>query len=580
VCYYELLGVDRKCDPADIKASYRKLALRMHPDKAHLNGLSVEEATHNFQQIQEAYACLSDVQERAWYDAHREQILRGGDEQGADPFKTKINLYKYFSASCYTGYTDRPTGFFTVYSELFEAIDQEEAEWEDADEDHTALPPFGSSGTEWSDVSFFYRHWLDFVSRKAFGHADKWNSRDAPNRQTRRLMEQENKKARQAAKKEFNAEVRQLVAFVQRRDPRVAEREKQQMKEKSERTQRELANKEAKKALEAAERDKRREAARKEEEERWAEVEAYKNDRRRRGETVSDEEVSETEVVGVKCVECRKTFKSEKQYEQHAKSKKHLQVVAELRRQFAKELREKELQAALATKVDSDSSASESSNSASCSDSASDSDSESGSDLAQAEHAEREETGSATCSITRNQNSKQSHQVATSSDSEDSTGSDKVVGFHRGSKPKAQPRNDLKAVQSMEINDREDHGEPGACSAASGKRAQKRDRQKEVLLSKRAERENVQNLVRTCKKVSKAVKQGSDQAVALEADADVSTRDGKAACAEATGDPSTAHLCSVCGQEFTSRTKLFQHVRDRGHAALKEEPQKPQKKKR
>lgn len=574
MCYYELLGVDRKCDPADIKASYRKLALRMHPDKAHLNGLSVEEATHNFQQIQEAYACISDVQERAWYDAHREQILRGGDEQGADPFKTKINLYKYFSASCYTGYTDRPTGFFTVYSELFEAIDQEEAEWEDADEDHTALPPFGTSGSEWSDVSFFYRHWLDFVSRKAFGHADKWNSRDAPNRQIRRLMEQENKKARQAAKKEFNAEVRQLVAFVQRRDPRVAEREKQQMKEKSERTQRELANKEAKKASEAAERDKRREAARKEEEERWAEVEAYKNDRRRRGETVSDEEVSETEVIGVKCVECRKTFKSEKQYEQHAKSKKHLQVVAELRRQFAKELREKELQAALAAKVDSDSEASESSGSASCSDSASDSDSETGSDLEQAEHAEREETGSATCSNARNQNSKKSHKVATTSDSEDSTGSDNVVGVHHGSKPKAQPRNDLKAVQSVEMNDLE------ACSAASGKRAQKRDRQKEVLLSKRAERENVQNLVRTCKKASKAAKQGSVETDVQEAGADVSTHDGKAACAEATRDPSTAHLCSVCGQEFTSRTKLFQHVRDRGHAALKEEPQKPQKKKR
>lgn len=134
-----------------------------------------EEATKRFQQIQEAYSAssseatlsplqttetayippadaevLSDVQdlrnhfcsigysilqqihfcdvsphlkERAWYDAHREQILRGDDGPGEepnnptiqdsasvifgilrhsgnvsqDPFKTKINLYKYFS---------------------------------------------------------------------------------------------------------------------------------------------------------------------------------------------------------------------------------------------------------------------------------------------------------------------------------------------------------------------------------------------------------------------------------------------------------------------------------------------------
>merc|ERR1712232_875750 len=120
-------------------------------------------------------------------------------------FKTKINLYKYFSAGCYDGFHDGEGGFFAVYADLFRAIDQEEEEWEDADEDHVAMPPFGRSDSEWSDVSAFYRHWLDFCSRKAFGHADKWNPREAPNRQTRRAMEQENKKARQAAKKDFNA---------------------------------------------------------------------------------------------------------------------------------------------------------------------------------------------------------------------------------------------------------------------------------------------------------------------------------------------------------------------------------------
>jgi len=88
---------------------------------------------------------------------------------------------------------------------------------------------------------------LDFCSRKAFGHADQWNPKDASNRQVRRAMEQENKKARQAAKKEFNAEVRQLVKFVQKRDPRVQAHQKQQMKDSIEKSHKEKTEKDKKK---------------------------------------------------------------------------------------------------------------------------------------------------------------------------------------------------------------------------------------------------------------------------------------------------------------------------------------------
>ncbi|CAE7719439.1 DNAJC21, partial [Symbiodinium sp. KB8] len=314
----------------------------MHPDKAHQNGMCPEEATKRFQQIQEAYSVLSDAQERAWYDAHREQILRGDDGPGEDPFKTKINLYKYFSVSCFDGFGNDSRGFFAVYSELFEAIDAEEEQWEDADEDHLAMPPFGRSDSEWADVSAFYRHWLDFCSRKAFGHADQWNPKDASNRQVRRAMEQENKKARQAAKKEFNAEVRQLVKFVQKRDPRYQAHQKQQMKENIEKSQRDRAEKDRRKADEAKEKEERKAAARQAEEERWAEARARKEEQRARGEVVSEdeEEGSEEELVEYYCEICKKSFKSEKAFEQHLKSKKHLQAVAKLQKELDREMKE------------------------------------------------------------------------------------------------------------------------------------------------------------------------------------------------------------------------------------------------
>jgi molecular chaperone DnaJ len=48
--YYEILGVDRGCDAAALKSSFRKLAMEHHPDR---NG-GCEEATGRFKEINEA----------------------------------------------------------------------------------------------------------------------------------------------------------------------------------------------------------------------------------------------------------------------------------------------------------------------------------------------------------------------------------------------------------------------------------------------------------------------------------------------------------------------------------------------
>lgn len=62
--YYEILGVDRGCDAAALKVSFRKLAMEHHPDR---NG-GCEEAAGRFKEINEAYSVLSDPQKRATYD--------------------------------------------------------------------------------------------------------------------------------------------------------------------------------------------------------------------------------------------------------------------------------------------------------------------------------------------------------------------------------------------------------------------------------------------------------------------------------------------------------------------------------
>ncbi|CAE8647395.1 unnamed protein product, partial [Polarella glacialis] len=134
----------------------------------------------------------------------------------------------------------------------------------------------------------------------------------------RRAMEQENKKARQAAKKDFNAEVRQLVQFVQKRDPRVAAHQKKQMKETVEKKKHETADKDRKKEEQAKEREEKKEASRLADEERWEEVRAAKEARKARGEIMSeddgdaDSDEDSDEQVGYFCEPCRKRFQSEK----------------------------------------------------------------------------------------------------------------------------------------------------------------------------------------------------------------------------------------------------------------------------
>ncbi|PFH34287.1 DnaJ domain-containing protein [Besnoitia besnoiti] len=64
-CYYEVLGVAKTATADEIKKSYRKLAIRWHPDK---NIDKKEEATARFKEISEAYEVLSDPEKRRRYD--------------------------------------------------------------------------------------------------------------------------------------------------------------------------------------------------------------------------------------------------------------------------------------------------------------------------------------------------------------------------------------------------------------------------------------------------------------------------------------------------------------------------------
>ncbi len=76
--YYDVLGVGKSADEADIKRAYRDLARRFHPD---LNPAGAEQ----FKEINEAYAVLSDPRERSRYDRF------GHDGEGGGGFGSVVD---------------------------------------------------------------------------------------------------------------------------------------------------------------------------------------------------------------------------------------------------------------------------------------------------------------------------------------------------------------------------------------------------------------------------------------------------------------------------------------------------------
>ena len=59
--YYEILGVSRTANDADIKSAYRKLAMKYHPDR----NPGDRAAEEKFKEAAEAYAILADTNKRS-----------------------------------------------------------------------------------------------------------------------------------------------------------------------------------------------------------------------------------------------------------------------------------------------------------------------------------------------------------------------------------------------------------------------------------------------------------------------------------------------------------------------------------
>jgi DnaJ homolog subfamily A member 5 len=334
--YYDLLGVERTATDDELKKAYRRKALELHPDRNYGN---VEEATKLFADVQTAYEVLSDPQERAWYDSHRDVLLRG-DQAGADGEEFSYNMRMTTAVEVqqlmlrFNGrmdYSDGPKGFYGGLHEFFAQLTKEEdiaCKWEDSDS--IDYPDFGHKDDDYEDVVRpFYAAWTGFATKKSFSWKDQYRLSDAPDRRIRRLMEKENKKLRDDAIQEYNDSVRSLVAFVRKRDPRVANNQKSEAER-----QKILRDAAAAQAVRSkAQRDAQLRNALSD----FTAVPDWAQSREKDEHEGGFSSKSDIEEHEYECVVCDKIFKSEAQFTAHEKSKKHVKLLKQLRRDMKEE---------------------------------------------------------------------------------------------------------------------------------------------------------------------------------------------------------------------------------------------------
>ncbi|XP_075259177.1 dnaJ homolog subfamily C member 5-like isoform X2 [Convolutriloba macropyga] len=94
---YKLLNIEKTATQDDIKRSYRKMALKYHPDKNRDN----PEAAEMFKEINRAHGVLSDEAKKDIYDKYGSRGLQLLDQMGPDALKVWMKMNSPLAKVCF-----------------------------------------------------------------------------------------------------------------------------------------------------------------------------------------------------------------------------------------------------------------------------------------------------------------------------------------------------------------------------------------------------------------------------------------------------------------------------------------------
>ncbi|CAH1784542.1 unnamed protein product [Owenia fusiformis] len=230
--HYAVLGIAHlRCHATEdqIKRAYKKKVLKHHPDKRKARGEKVKEGDDDY------FSCVTRAYETLGVPVKRRAFDSVDPEFNDDiPEKDKESREEFF--------------------EVFRPVFERNERWSNSKK---KVPKLGDANSTWDDVNNFYSFWYDFDSWREYSYLDEEEKEKGENRDERRWIEQQNKKARQKLKKEEVVRIRTLVDNAYACDPRI-----QRFKDEEKRKKEELkkARKDAAKAKQEEEERMKREA--------------------------------------------------------------------------------------------------------------------------------------------------------------------------------------------------------------------------------------------------------------------------------------------------------------------------------
>ncbi|KAF7975731.1 hypothetical protein HWV62_8707 [Athelia sp. TMB] len=492
---------------------------------------------------------LSDDQERAWYDSHKASMVPEPDAEtvfedirtGKAPSKardrglTVRHLTPFFNPTIWKGFGDAEGSFFAIYRNLFSRLAHDEAHISDIE-----YPAFGDSNWPWAGATkaeseqtarTFYNAWTNFATAKDFNWMEQWNLSEAPDRRVRRLMEKDNKKARDDARKEYNDTVRSLALFIRKRDPRY----KAHLAQQAQRNQAAQNTSRSGVSTPSASAQPKKQAAPVPEyiEQDWQKVQAERLHDDLEWAAAEGDDPEEWE-----CVACGKSFRSEAAWDSHERSKKHMKEVERLRREMEEDEEELGLEDAEPELLELD-----------------------------AESVEDDEDAPApTESVVSNE---------------------EVAAVESPAEPMAVPAPEVPEVEAPTEPDAagDDASEQSPVSEDEGMapRSQRKKAKRKAILQEALTKTGKKSMARPIRLVDEpegshditpldGTPRGSNNATPEPGQPELSKRDKRKlreAKKAAQNENATKQTCIACKEQFDSKTKLFAHINETGHAAAK-----------